>query len=239
MRPKSLLCATLIAVSFAFALNSALADSLVRASVPGIANAAHGLNIGSANSGHPKPVIPATRKMNYSVQTANKALLGKATAIETNKTAIEEDDANCGCDDGVFLMEQNKFPEAVKFYQTQIKLPWKNHVRAAKLNNLAWALAHMQNYDEALKYSNLAVGLAKKHVLPFAHGTRGYIYLRKGMYKESVAELNLALKLNSVIAEDWYYLAVNYERLGQFGESERALNTARALDFNISKEEVF
>jgi tetratricopeptide (TPR) repeat protein len=102
---------------------------------------------------------------------------------------------------------------------------------AREANNIAWTCALG---PEALPDLKPAVELARLAVRANVRdagirNTLGAILYRAGQYKEAVAELNKAIKLNQKggTAADFLFLAVAHHRLGQADEARQWLDRAR------------
>ncbi len=85
----------------------------------------------------------------------------------------------------------------------------------ATLNNLAWALAHLDppQYDRANQVANRAFELDPRN--PDVRDTRGYVLFKLGRFKEALAELETALQSRPDSKDLHSLLAEIYQQLGQ------------------------
>jgi tetratricopeptide (TPR) repeat protein len=97
---------------------------------------------------------------------------------------------------------------AIVQYRAIIERDPKN---LAALNNLACALAR-DNPDEALKYAQSAIEVAPEE--PAAQDTLGWIYYRKGIYREAVTYLRRAVDKQATPPRQ-YHLGMAYAKVGE------------------------
>lgn len=119
------------------------------------------------------------------------------------------------------------FTGAIEHYRKALQV--QPHSQTV-LNNLAYLLADQANRaDEALTYAQEAVEANPKN--PDAAGTLGWVYFRKGLYKEAAVQLQKAeeedrgsKQTNAVIRR--YHLAMTYFKLGDAKRGREVLMEA-------------
>jgi Tfp pilus assembly protein PilF len=102
------------------------------------------------------------------------------------------------------------------------------------LNNLAFALTR-DHPDEALKYAQSAVELAPDE--PAAQDTLGWIYYRKGIYREAVTYLKKAVDKQATPPRQ-YHLGLAYAKVGETQLSSRYVAAALIKDPSLSGTEL-
>src|SRR5439155_563506 len=93
------------------------------------------------------------------------------------------------------------------------------------LADVARALLRAGRYDEALQAATHAVELDPHYAR--AHATLGWAYLKKGIVKQGVAELEIAVSLSP---GDTLWLAQLGQAYGMVGDGARARNVLHQLE---------
>ena len=128
---------------------------------------------------------------------------------------------------GVYLLRGN-IQEAIREYKNAIRvLPVSSLVSVPVYNNLAYIYAEReQNLDEALLFAQKAQQLVPKE--PNVADTVGWIYYKKELYEEALANLKIAVEGLPDSAIIKYHLGAVYHKQGAkqeaVAELERALN---------------
>lgn len=97
------------------------------------------------------------------------------------------------------------------------------------LNNLAYRLANRPNqqFDEALKYAQEALELSPNN--PAIQDTIGWVYYRKGLYKNAIPHLTSAAAGGKVPVR-MYHLTLAYLKLGDEKRARQTFDQAFRLD---------
>jgi tetratricopeptide (TPR) repeat protein len=104
---------------------------------------------------------------------------------------------------------------------------------AVAANNLAWIYVSTgRNLEEALQLAQTA--LKKVPEEPHVNDTLGWVYYRKGFYKEAVRHLELSIKRDSSDAAVHYHLGMAYVGVGDREKARHSLE--RALSMSQSFE---
>ncbi len=99
------------------------------------------------------------------------------------------------------------------------------------LNNLAYLLSEQANQlDEALSYAQQAKQLAPED--PAIADTLGWIYYRKGLYRNAVQQLEAAVEKGET-ARRRYHLAMAYVKAGDYTRGRQTFDTARKMDAKL------
>jgi tetratricopeptide (TPR) repeat protein len=120
--------------------------------------------------------------------------------------------------------------DAIEQYRAIINRDPRN---LAALNNLACALT-ADNPDEALKYAQSAVEVAPEE--PAAQDTLGWIYYRKGIYREAVTYLKRAVDKQATPPRQ-YHLGMAYSMVGEKRLATHYLSAALDKDSSLRRVE--
>ena len=119
---------------------------------------------------------------------------------------------------------------AIEQYRAVTERDPKNLVA---LNNLAYSLTR-DNPDEALKYAQSALELAPEE--PAAQDTLGWIYYRKGIYREAITYLKRAVDKQATPPRE-YHLGMAYAKVGEDRLSRQYVSSALGKDPSLKGSE--
>ncbi len=132
------------------------------------------------------------------------------------------------------IWEKRKSIENTIFYMEQVLLLNPNHIDA--LNYVAYNFAETnKNLDRAEKLAKKALALSENN--PFVIDTLGWVYFKKGNYKEALIHLNKALELlpaESIVAE---HLGDVYIKIRQPQKAQAMYENALQNESNIEKQQ--
>jgi tetratricopeptide (TPR) repeat protein len=99
---------------------------------------------------------------------------------------------------------------------------------AVAANNLAWIfVAANRNLDQALQLAQTALRSLPDE--PHVNDTLGWIYYRKGMFREAVGPLELSIKRDATDPGVHYHLGMAYSQVGDVEKAKAALKKALSM----------
>lgn len=131
---------------------------------------------------------------------------------------------------GELYTRKNETNKALTEYKTAYDLSKKSKSKNDKYNaesNLAFGYISVKNYKEAIKILEPFVEEYPSHQP--ARYNLAYTYYNDGQYQKAVDMFKETLKLDSGMADGYYYLALSYEKLGN--KEEALKNIEQALKF--------
>jgi superkiller protein 3 len=103
----------------------------------------------------------------------------------------ESDEATERTNQGIELLKQGKFDEAIAPLLKSVELSPKD---PAGRTNLAYAYDQQGRIDEAISQYQKAIELNPRH--PTAHNNLGVLYSKKGQYDEAIREFEVVLEID-------------------------------------------
>ena len=128
-----------------------------------------------------------------------------------------------------FLAEVGRYQEAIsEATEAQIRDPLSGLINAG----LAWILWAAGQYERALQQALIATELNPHNIL--ARAAAGFSYEQKGMYRESIAELQEGINRHGSSMET-FFLGFQGHAFARSGDKENAWKNIRRLE-NLAKE---
>lgn len=131
---------------------------------------------------------------------------------------------------GGIEVEAGKREAAITRYRAVLDI---NSSNVAALNGLAYSLAP-DDPNQALKLAQQALEIAPDN--PALQDTLGWVYYRKGLYREAANYLKMAVAKESTPRRQ-FHLAMAYLKSGEKGLGEKTLQLALQKDPNLLKTE--
>jgi tetratricopeptide (TPR) repeat protein len=155
--------------------------------------------------------------------------LGGYSATLQQKFPIKDIDVNLVDSEGITLLNEMKFPEAIKYYDNLIK----RHPKTARLwNHFGVAFMSVKNRKDALFCYDQAIQFKSKYYIAWYN--KGAVYHECRQYKKAVDCFDKALEFNPTCGEAYQDRKLAREELGEFDWElphvafEKGINVARA-----------
>lgn len=188
-----------------------------------------------------KILDPQSVPANLALARTDMADRNLGQARKTLMLILSSDPRNFAAEEllGAVEVQAGNFSAALECYQKALQLQPNN---PQVLNNLAYILADKAGQaDEALPYAQQAVDANPAN--PDAVGTLGWVFYRKGLYREAQQQLQRATaedrnstQKNAVIRK--YHLAMVYLRLGDKQKGREILLQALQMDSSLPEAQM-
>ena len=128
-----------------------------------------------------------------------------------------------------------KYKDEIEDYRTALKYDPTN---VSFLNNMAWTISEgLNNPEEGL--NRIQEAIRREGPVPQFLDTRGVIQIRRGKFKEAIADLEQSIKLEETLkipptASTYYHLARAHWKLKQVAEWHRYRDLARKYQFDMA-----
>ncbi|WDE05925.1 GGDEF domain-containing protein [Thalassomonas viridans] len=170
------------------------------------------------------------------------ALLDEAIAIATHSQLSPREHAMIYNASGLLYKNYHVYEKSYDFLNKAYQ-QWASVNDYQDMFNMQFSLVDtaidMKRFDLAAKHVDTLFYLAKNQkqfndFSFFSHLSAGYLAYSQGKFKESVAQLQLALEQSDKTGEVYFirrvhtFLIINYFRLGKFSESQEQLATYRS-----------
>ncbi|HOW97914.1 MAG TPA: tetratricopeptide repeat protein [Kiritimatiellia bacterium] len=126
---------------------------------------------------------------------------------------------------GLALAHFKRFDEAMACYRNAIRLSPES---AVSYGNMGRTLVDMARTDEAVAAFEKALELRPDYAE--AHYNLANLLFKDGRPRDALAHYQKAAEYRPGVALNWFNLGVTWAALGNFGEAERCVNRAWALD---------
>jgi len=128
---------------------------------------------------------------------------------------------------GVFYMKQGRLDDAIKAYQTAIKLK-PDYVEA--YNNMGWAYINRGRLDDAIKAYQTAIKLKPDYA--DAYFNLGVLYQNQGRLENAIEVYQITIKLKPDYTEAYFNLGGLYQNLGRLEEAYGEFQAVLKIDPN-------
>jgi tetratricopeptide (TPR) repeat protein len=148
-----------------------------------------------------------------------------ATCFFYTSSSGAHDKSSGWLDEGVALVMEGKYNEAIKAFDKAIEL---NPRDAVAYNNRGAAYGQIGNYKQQIDDSNKAIELNPKDAV--AYNNRGVAYGELGSYEQEIEDCSKAIEINPNLAVAYYHRGIAYYKLGNRKQAAKDKNKAYALN---------
>jgi tetratricopeptide (TPR) repeat protein len=134
--------------------------------------------------------------------------------------------------DPCHMMHQGRWRDAISTFE-YLLIDQTASNRPQLLSDYAWGLAHVGKVDKALENVELALKDAKSgtDLWDDAHGTRGFILMKKEQYNEALRDLEIAVAGRPWDRDALFNYGMVLQQLGKKKEGKDAVVKALALGY--------
>ena len=133
---------------------------------------------------------------------------------------------------GEYLIAMGRLDERLALDNSRLSMdphnPRLNYFHAVTLAHARQYDAAIEQYQKTLKLGSEDGKLSFGPEAPWCHFDLGHIYIKKGMFTEALAEINLAKDLMGSLPQGWGSLGYAYARSGQRAEALKILDQLQA-----------
>jgi len=127
---------------------------------------------------------------------------------------------------GLINYFQGNFSSAIREYQKAIDL---NSTYPDAYNNMAAALAKLEQWPEVIQYAEKALAVPSYATPEFAHYNKGIAYLNLGEYERARTELEISLELDPQYIDTHYQLGLAFLELTLYPRAAEAFERVLQL----------